>query len=183
LFRDSYALLVGDVSEIPLCNSPTGVPTDDLYASTNGDDLDEEIYVGRLSVDNETDAANQVAKILAYEDHPDPFCCYDQALLVAHKEGAPLKYVGAHESVRTATYSVPPVFSTLYGNDPLVRDADVSAAINPGIGLAAYRGHGNENAWTTWNTANESYDSADVTGLLNTIPRIPVMWGFACTNA
>ncbi|PYS21142.1 MAG: hypothetical protein DMG11_28485, partial [Acidobacteria bacterium] len=136
LWRDKYALLVGDTNEIPLCTSPTGVPTDDLYASTNGDDLDEEIYVGRLSVDSETDAANQVAKILSYENSPDPFCCYDQALLVAHKEGAPGKYVGAHESVRTAVYSVPPVFSTLYGNDPAVADINVSIAINAGVGLA-----------------------------------------------
>ena len=183
LWRDKYALLVGDTNEIPLCTSPTGVPTDDLYASTNGDDLDEEIYVGRLSVDSETDAANQVAKILSYENSPDPFCCYDQALLVAHKEGAPGKYVGAHESVRTAVYSVPPVFSTLYGNDPAVADINVSIAINAGVGLAAYRGHGSSGAWTTWNTANESFDSTDVTGLLNVMPRIPVLWAFACSNA
>jgi hypothetical protein len=180
-WTDKYALLVGDVNEIPLC-SYGGTPTDDLYASTNGDDLDEEIYLGRLSIDSETDAANQVGKILAYEDNPALFCCYEEALLIAHKEGAPGKYVGAHESVRTASYAVPPTFSTLYGNDAAVTDSDVSAAINAGLGLVAYRGHGSSAAWTTWNTGGESYNSTDVTGLLNTIPRVPVVWGFACTN-
>lgn len=80
-YHDVYALLVGDTDTIPLCTSPTGVLTDDLYASTNGDDLDEEIYLGRLSVDNEGDLANQVNKILAYEDNPNLFCCYSNAVL------------------------------------------------------------------------------------------------------
>ena len=103
-WSDKYAILVGDTSVIPLCTAPTGSPTDDLYASTDGDDLDEEIYLGRLSVDGEADLADQVVKILRYEDHPSLFCCYDRALLVAHKEGAPGKYVGAHESRRNCRH-------------------------------------------------------------------------------
>jgi hypothetical protein len=182
-WSDKYALLVGDVNEIPLCTSADGTPTDDLYASTNGDDLDEEIFLGRLSVDSQTDAANQVGKILAYSDHPSLFCCYDEVLLVAHKEDAPGKYVGAHESVRTASYAVPPSFSTLYGNAAGVNNADVSAAINNGLGLVAYRGHGSDTAWTFWNLASDYYDTGDVGALTNTIPRVPVVWSFACDNS
>lgn len=182
--RDKYALLVGDTNQIPLCTAPgTGDPTDDLYGSVNGDDLDEEVYVGRLSVDSEADLANQVGKILTYEDSPSLFCCYDKALLVAHKEQAPGKYVGAHESVRTASYAVPPVFSTLYGHIAGVDDADVSLAINNGLGLVAYRGHGSSGAWTTWNTGNESYNSTDVLGLANLAAQVPVVWSLACTNS
>ena len=48
--RRAVALLVGDVNEIPLSMAATGSPADDLYASTNGDDPDEEIFLGRLSV-------------------------------------------------------------------------------------------------------------------------------------
>ncbi|MBI3114930.1 MAG: hypothetical protein HYZ09_00345, partial [Candidatus Kerfeldbacteria bacterium] len=132
---DKYALMVGDTGAIPLCTAPTGDPTDDLYASVPGADLDEEIYLGRLSVDSEADCANQVGKILAYEDSPALFCCYDEALLVAHKEGAPGKYVGAHESVRTASYAVPPTFVTYYGTDPAATDAAVRADIDNGTGL------------------------------------------------
>lgn len=182
-YTDKYALLVGDVNEIPLCTSPTGVPTDDLYGSVNGDDLDEEVFVGRLSVDSESDLTNQVSKILGYEDAPSLFCCYNKALLVAHKENAPGKYVGAHESVRTASYAVPPTFSTLYGHIAGVDDTDVSLAINSGLGLVAYRGHGSSSAWTGWNLGNEYYDSGDVTGLGNLAPQVPVVWSFACTNS
>ncbi len=41
--RDKFALLVGDVDQIPLCIGPHSTPTDDMYASTDGVDLDEEV--------------------------------------------------------------------------------------------------------------------------------------------
>ncbi|MCP4748647.1 MAG: hypothetical protein GY874_21300 [Desulfobacteraceae bacterium] len=185
---DHYLLLVGDTDIIPLCTSPgldtmnyiAGVPTDDLYATVNGDDLDEEIYVGRLSVDNETDAANQISRIVNYQINPTLRGDYRQVALVAHLEGAPDKYVGAHESVRTASYSNPPLFNTFYGSED-VTDADVSDAINKGMGLVAYRGHGSSSAWTGWNTYGEYYNSSEVTALTNRMN--PVVWSFACNNA
>jgi hypothetical protein len=182
-WRDKFAILVGDVDQIPLCTAPTGVPTDDLYASVGGDDLDEEIYVGRLSVNSETDCTTQVSKILAYSNTPDLFFNYGTALLVAHREGAPGKYVGAHESVRTAIYSVPPAFTTLYGHVAGNTDSDISDAINNGMGLVAYRGHGNETAWTGWSLLNEYYDPADLSTLFNPGAHAPVIWSFACTNS
>jgi len=182
-WSDKYALLVGDTNVIPFCTAPNGAPTDDLYASTDGDDLDAEIYLGRLSADSTTDVTNQVTKILQYEDHPALFCCYDQALLVAHKEGAPGKYVGAHESVRTAAYSVPPVFNTIYGSIAGNDNADVSADINNGLGLVAYRGHGSDTEWWQWNLLNQSFNNTDMSGLGNVSPEVPVIWSFACTNS
>lgn len=182
-WRDKYALLVGDTDVIPQCTAPSGDPTDDLYASTNGDDLDEEIYLGRLSVDSETDAATQVAKILAYSDAPSLFFDYGSVLLVAHKEDAPGKYVGAHESVRTASYATPPAFSTLYGHVPGSNDAAVSAEINSGMGLVSYRGHGSTGAWTGWDLSSEYYDAGDLAALVNASNVSPLVWSFACSNS
>jgi hypothetical protein len=181
--QDVYALLIGDVDVIPLCTAPTGNPTDDLYASTNGDDLDEEIYVGRLSVDDQADAARQIAKILEYEDNPSPFCCYDRATLWAHKEGAPMKYEGAHEKVRSNSYSNRPTFSTIYGSKAASTDADINDNVDTGVGVLAYRGHGSETATATgWNQDDEFYETVDVTALSNPIARSPVVWSFACSN-
>jgi hypothetical protein len=180
---DKYAILVGDVDAIPTCTAPTGVPTDDLYASTDGDDLDEEVYVGRLSVDTEAELTDQVTKILRYEDGAEAGFDYGKALLVAHGEDAPGKYVGAHESVRTAAYAVTPSFTTQYGSAAGVTDATVSGHVNAGFGLVAYRGHGSSSAWTTWNLGGESFGGADVTALANPARRTPVVWSFACTNS
>lgn len=183
-FHDAYALLVGDTNVIPHCTSPTGDQTDDLYATTDGDDLDEEIYLGRLSVDNEGDLAFQVQKILTYEDSPSMFCCYDRAVLWAHKENAPGKYVGAHETVRTNSYSNPPIFRTRYGHLAGVNDTDIRNDVNRGIGLLAYRGHGSKSATATgWDLSNNYFNSADVSTLANYLSRSPVVWSFACTNA
>ena len=183
-WRDAYALLVGDTDVIPLCVSSGGLPTDDLYASTNGDDLDEEVFLGRLSVNDEADLASQIAKILAYEDNPSPFCCYHQAALWAHKEDAPEKYEGAHETVRTNAYALPPTFITYYGSQVGVADADIRNEVDGGVGVLAYRGHGSAAATgTSWNQGGESFNDSDVGLLSNTSPQTPVVWSFACSNS
>lgn len=185
--RDKYCLLVGDTDVIPQCSSPmetytSGIPTDDVYASTNGIDLDEEIYLGRLSIDGAEDLDTQVSKLLGYMDAALLFTDFRRVGLVANKEEAPGKYVGAHESVRLASYANPPLFTTFYGDDVSVSDADVSNFIESGVGLVAYRGHGNTNAWTNWNTSGEYYTQIDVAALTNG-PAVPVIWSFACTNS
>ena len=186
--RDKYCLLVGDEDVIPLCTSPDlgtesypgGVATEDLYGSVGGDDLDEEVYVGRLSVDDEEDLSQQLDRIIAYQTGFHFFQDYTQVGLVAHKEDAPGKYTEAHESVRTAYYSDPPSFQTYYGYLGAL-DSQVSAAIDAGLGVVAYRGHGSSSAWTSWNNAGQSYDDTDVSSLTNGIH--PAVWSFACTNA
>jgi len=182
---DHYALLVGDDADIPLCSSPQtkwagNVPTDDLYGSINGDDLNEEVWVGRLSVDGADDLSNQVAKILNYENGRDFTWPYTTVGLAAHKEGAPGKYEGAQESVRTASYSVTPNFVTLYGSAGTM-DSDVRDLIDNGAGIICYRGHGSTAAWSGWNTSFESFGSSDISVLANT-PRTPVVWSIACNN-
>jgi len=188
--RDKYCLLVGDVDVIPTCTSPFlnaddypfGVATDDAYGSVNGYDLDEEVYVGRLSVDDDDDLAQQLDRIVAYQSGALALMSnWKQVALVAHKEDAPGKYVGAHESVRTASYSNPPSFETFYGHIVGVTDSDVSDAIDDGLGLLAYRGHGSSSAFTGWNGAYDYYDDADVSGLSNSMH--PVVWSFACSNS
>jgi len=182
--HDAYALLIGDTDVIPHCTSPTGDQTDDLYASTDGDDLNEEIFLGRLSVDDEADLANQITRILSYEDNPTLFCCYNQAGLWAHKENAPGKYEGAHETVRTNSYSVPPTFTTYYGSQTGVSDSDIVNHVNSGLGLLAYRGHGSSSSTATgWNQSSEYFNNSDVGTLANPIARAPVVWSFACTNS
>ena len=183
-WRDAYVLLVGDTNTIPLCSSPTFAPTDDLYASTDGDDLDEEVFLGRLSIDSQSDLANQIDKILTYEDNPDLFCCYNQAALWAHKEGAPGKYEGAHETVRTNTYSTPPVFTTYYGSQVGVEDPDIVNEVDGGVGVLAYRGHGSKYSTATgWNQVSDYFNSSDVALLANPTRKSPVTWSFACSNS
>ncbi|MCH2109287.1 MAG: C25 family cysteine peptidase [Polyangiaceae bacterium] len=183
-YCDTYALLVGDTDTIPLCTAPTGDPTDDLYASTDGDDLDEEVYLGRLSVNDPTDLEHQVSKILAYSDSPALFFDYGSSLLWAHKEGAPGKYVGAHETVRTTAYAVSPTFTAHYGSVAGTTDLNVVSMVNNGMGIVAYRGHGSSSSTATgWNQTSEYFNDIDVAMLENPMNKSPVLWSFACTNS
>ena len=102
----------------------------------------------------------------------------------AHKQDAPGKYVGAHESVRTAVYAKPPAFTTLYGHLPGADDVAVSNEVNNGMGVVAYRGHGSSTATATgWDLLADYYESVDVLALTNSVRRSPVVWSFACTNS
>lgn len=185
--HDAYCLLVGDVDRIPLCflDMPWNDHwTDDLYASTDGDDLDEEVYLGRLSVDDETDCANQLAKILAYEDSPHETCCYDRVLLWAHKQDEPpYVFERQHESIRLTHYAVAPSFTTLYGSTPGATDLDALALIDDGPGLVAYRGHGNSFCTAAaWNLDDEFFDRIEIDQISCPAPQTPVVWSLACSN-
>ena len=134
-------------------------------------------------MDDEADAANQIEKILTYEDNPNLFCCYHLAGLWAHKEGSPGKYEGAHETVRTGSYSVAPSFETFYGSQSGVTDSDINGRVDSGVGVLAYRGHGSSSSTATgWNQTNEYYNATDANGLVNSAAQAPVVWSFACTN-
>ncbi len=183
--EDHYLLLIGDTNRIPLGiytwpDNGAQIPTDDLFASPADGDFHKEVFVGRLSIDNESDLINQTQKIITYETAPVPGGRYDRALLVAHKEGAPGKYEEAHESVRNAFYTHPPQFVTKYGSGLGPSDFQVSFEIEQGTGVVAYRGHGSTNAWTGWNAFGESYHKNDVIALGNNVH--PVVWAVTCTN-
>jgi hypothetical protein len=183
--RDHYAILVGDAAVIPTCTSPTGSPTDDMYGDADNDGMDdlwEEVFLGRLSVDSEADLANQVDKILDYEDNM-PMCTtwLDDVLLIAHEEDAPFKYQGCQEEVRTFAYSqVVPNFSTIYGSVAGNDNADITASINTGKNVVCYRGHGTNAEWWQWNGV-ESFDNGDIAGLANG-SKTPIVWSIACDN-
>ena len=181
--RDHYCLLVGDTDAIPMCLDPYyNSHTDDLYASTDGIDAFPEIYLGRLSVNGQADLADQVSKIMAYENSPPAAGAFDRVLLVAHQEasGSAGSFEAAHEDVRNASYSTAPTFQTAYGSNGLVTNATVSNAINNGLGLVAYRGHGSATTWGGWGV-NQTYTPSNVAAL-NNAPMTPVVWSLACSN-
>ena len=182
---DHYCLLIGDYEEIPMCPSSTIAqdPGDDLYGSPADGDLDEEVYVGRLSVDDEADLVTQLDKILEY-DLDVSGAHHGKVLLVAHEEDAPGKYEGAHEFVRNATYAVPPTFTPVYGSQStgLATNAVVEQEIEfgDGQGIVAYRGHGSSNGWSAWNGFGQFHKN-EILDLV-TVGRSSIVWSLSCWN-
>ncbi|MBW2108601.1 MAG: hypothetical protein JRI36_08065, partial [Deltaproteobacteria bacterium] len=207
-----FVLLVGDLGYLPWYPNWGGTETHDLpgdhwYAClTGGDtpDLWPEIAIGRLPVRNDLELAQQVEKILSYSKHPPYGDWLDRALLIAHKQSAPGKYQGCKESIHSATYADPFDFITAYGADPAnggddATNADVNNAINNGVGIVNYRGHGaygfpSNRPWGTfwggqaaenypaaWNESGEQYWATDAQSLENGA-RTPVVFSISCMN-
>ena len=177
--RDCYVLLVGDTTEIPFYHYGSQSSYDHLSDAQYQDGA----FLGRLSVDSAADCANQVAKILAYEDTPRLECCYHRALLWADLLGPPDDFEAEYELVRTASYATPPTFVTYYGSQPGVRDADIVAEINGGVGLVAYYGRGS--AWATaagWNLAADVFNGADVAQITCPANQAVPVWSFSPSN-
>lgn len=63
-----YVLLVGDTEALPSYYSETW--TDDYYGTLEGSDYFVDVMIGRISADNTSQCATQVAKILSYERTP-----------------------------------------------------------------------------------------------------------------
>ena len=183
---DHFCLLVGDEHTIPMCPVPGEETrfTDDSYGSPLGfPDLNEEVYVGRWPVDNGADVTRIVQKTMDYELDTNPNHDYGDTLLVAHKEDAPGKYTQAQEAVRTALYAVQPNFETAYGYLPTCGDDEVIDAVEDGLGVVCYRGHGDSSNWTGWgyfSGDDGSFHENEVAALTN--QQLPVVWSFSCTN-
>lgn len=179
---DHYCLLIGDVDKIPFCPSPLidSKKGDDLYGSPSGvGDLDEEVFVGRLSVDSVGDLQAQIAKILAYEKGAVQNPNYKRAVLVAHAEDAPGKYQGNCDDVASASYAVAPAFTKIYGSVAGNSNQTIINAIQQGYGLITYRGHGTSSTWSSWNGQN--FHKNDVLDIASHHPA--VVWSFSCTNS
>lgn len=181
---DKYCLLVGDAGVLPFCVSPTPeqLPGDDLYGSPSGTgSLLEQVFVGRLPASTPAELTHMLDKIIDYELDSNPQHDYRRVVLAAHGEDAPGKYVGAHEAVANANYTVDPIFNKRYGNSVSTTDGAVLSDVQAGRGLVAYRGHGTQKTWVDWNLFGENLTDIEVGALSQS--QLPVVWSFSCTNS
>jgi len=183
-----YVLLVGDIDLLPWNTGWNGIPGDYWYSCIAGDDLWPELAVGRLPALDEAEVSKQVKKILTYERDPPSGDWSNRVLLVAHREEAPGKYQGCKESIRTGSYPEPLTFETAYGAAPAqggdgATNADLKKAVDAGVGILNYRGHGSAICWGPgWNVLDEEYSTTEVHALENG-NMTPVVFSIACYNA
>jgi hypothetical protein len=177
-----YILLVGDIGYLPWYTS-WGVTGSDYWYGDIVGNIYPELSVGRISAINSSEVTQQINKILLYEKNPSLGEWFDKVLLVAHKEGAPGKYQGCSETIRTNTYNDPYIFLTGYGSQD-ESNTDVNDKINAGIGILNYRGHGGYNCWSDgWTTAHSyGYYNSDVDSLING-NLTPIHYCIACNTA
>ncbi len=179
-FPPEYILLVGDVDEIPTYNFH-GNPSDQNYVQLDGDDFLMDAMIGRLPVENPTEAQTLINKIINYERHPDlagsPW--QTRSLMVAgvyasDTPGYTVDFCG--EMLEDMGFPPPssvssPPMPSLHGS------AVISSTINAGVGFVVYRG---------WAYGTAGWDpplfTVDHIPALNTNNMTPIVMSFVCLN-
>ena len=181
----SYVLLVGDFEDIPtdLVNyaDSTG-GTDPTYGFITGNDHQPEVLVGRFSAKTDADVRTQVERTIRYEREFGMFAGWrnnalgvasnDNNVAIADDNEFDWEHLNEiRDDLLAAGYNnVAQVYEP--NDDP----ADVKAAIEAGLGVINYTGHGESDKW--WST---KFDVDDVDALENS-NQLPWIISVACVN-
>ena len=186
----SHVLLVGDVAQIPGNSYTAGSgwnnysgKSDNMYGQVVGNDLYNDIIVGRFSAENETHVTTQVNKVIHYErdsNTTDTWLTFGDGLGNGDGPGHYNEYDWQHiENIRTDLLNYN--YTTIYQDYPGVSGYSSSASIlsqhiNQGVSIINYCNHGSETSW-----ALNNYSNSNVNALTN-VNKLPIVWSVACLN-
>jgi len=187
-----YLLLVGDAEDLPSHTygnfSSDEYWSDSYYGQLAGDDYYSELFVGRFS-GTPDDVKTMVDRTLEYEKTPSEGDWMTRAVGIASAQGLGIGDNGESDwqhvrKIRTSLLSTD--YSYVYefydGNqgeldapsNPI--SSEIVSAINSGIGLLNYTGHGDSQNFVTSN-----FNSSDILSTTN-FGKYPFVISVACNN-
>lgn len=185
-----YVMLVGDCTMSGIYGTlPTwylpGVPydhvTDHPYTELDGSDYLPDVIIGRMSVDNPSEATVASLKVLSYERDCDAADSgwYERALMVAGNYGEGATMTSPRQTVlrvREMLYDhgYAEVDTVFY--PPYIAPNPISSIINSGVGIVNYRGWGNASGWHY-----PEYYVSDINALGNG-KMLPIMTSVVCAT-
>ena len=191
-----FLVLVGDHQQVACYNAgSTGgwgseiKWSDSKYGLIEGNDWYPEIYVGRFSASNATDLQNVIERNMEYEVYPDTGNHYKRAIGLGSNEGQGIGHMGEADwqhlrNIRTDLlgYGFSEVYE-FYDGSQGGSDASgnpnssvINNAVNQGITLFNYTGHGDLNTCITGNYSSSNINSATNNG------KYPFVVSVACNN-
>jgi len=186
----THVLLVGDVAQIPGYSYSGGGSSysglgDNAYGQIVGNDIYNDVFIGRFSAGNTTHVATQVQKVLTYERDLTTSATWCQnGLGVSTTAGS-----GGHfseddyqhiENLRTDLLNYG--YSTVYqdyknvSGYPSSTTTTISNHINSGVGIINYCNHGSQTEWQS-----HYYNNGHVNALTNN-NMLPFIFSVACLN-
>ena len=186
----SHVLLVGDVGQIQGISFTAGSgwssysgKSDNMYGQVVGDDLYNDLIIGRFSAENESHVTTQVNKVIYYErdiNASDTWLTFGDGLGNGDGPGHFSEYDWQHiENIRTdlLNYNYTTVYQDYPGVSGYSSNASVlSQHINQGVSIINYCNHGSETSWALCN-----YSNSNVNALTN-VNKLPIVWSVACLN-
>ncbi|MEZ4922609.1 MAG: C25 family cysteine peptidase [Crocinitomicaceae bacterium] len=187
-----FVLLVGDHAEINAHTYGTSgseqLWSDSYFGQMTGDYYPE-IFVGRLSGSTTGEIQTMVDRMLEYEKDPMSGTHYTKALGLGSDQGAGIGDDGEADwqhlrNIRTELMafgytSVYEFYDGTHGGADASGDpatADVEAAVNGGISLFQYCGHGGQNVCVSGNYGSPEVDNSTNNGMY------PFVISVACNN-
>ncbi len=177
-----YIQLVGDWPDIKSDLLSGYAPMDPQLGCVVGTDDVADITVGRISASSANDVTVQVNKIINYEKNPElGGTWYQGALGIGSNEGASNGDDGEMDKVHLQVIwddkLEPFTFEEYYtAYDPGASTSNVYNAIENGISIVNYTGHGYAQGWSTSGFSNNNVAS------LNNGNQLPWLVSVACNN-
>lgn len=157
-------------------------PADTRYGDLDGDDVPD-VAVGRLAVNTLAEAQTVVDKIVGYDETARRQPWQQRALFVADNPDADGDYPALSDDIIAARLpadlraGAQRIYLGQTVPDATTGRAAIAAAINDGVLLVQYTGHGAPTRWTH----EEIWRTADVPGLHNA-GRLPIVMTFNCLD-
>lgn len=185
----TFLLLVGDAAQIPTnTGGSLGGPSDNAYGYISGNDHYQEFLVGRFSAENIEHVATQVQRVINYEKYPMAGAeWYSTFASISSNQGPGDDNEMDYEHLRNIqtdlegfTYTDGyEMFDGNQGGDDASGNptpAMVGDAVNQGVSIINYTGHGSDTSW-----GSSGFSNSDVNNLTND-NKLPFIWSVACVN-
>ena len=178
-----FVLLVGDRTTMPPYLLSGGIQ-DNWYTEVDGDDTYPDLFLGRFLASNLEEVRVQVEKSIAYESNPLERTHFPIFCGIASNEGPgdqdEWDYVhiqNISKKLRNFTYTsgTELLHLPIVGAPPPTAGM-LSNALNNGVGIVNYAGHGNWDRFTTTSFYNSYIDA------LTNYNKLPFIISVACQN-
>ena len=180
----NFLLLVGDIAQIPSPRFSEGAgsnsPSDTYYGFIPTGDYYPDVFVGRFSAETTAHVTTMVDRTISYERYPDAEgTWYKEGAGFASNEGPgdDGEYDNEHMDVirqKLLNYTYLEV-DQVY--DPSGTVAEGEVAVDEGLSIINYTGHGSNSSWGNGCPMNNT----NVNGLTN-MGMYPWIWSVACVN-
>lgn len=182
----AYVILAGDNSQIP-SYILGGESCDNYYSEVAGSDNIPDILLGRISAETVAQVSTQVQKIIQYEQNPPESSHFARFCGIGSEEGPGDNNEYDYEHIRNIdnlllNYHYSSGYEFFEGSqggldgagDPT--STQVSNALNNGVGILNYCGHGSYNSFGT-----SGFSSGNINSLSNN-NKLPFIISVACQN-
>ena len=185
----TFLMLIGDAAQVPTSNAG-GNDSDNDYTYIEGNDHYPDLFCGRFSAENEEHVITQVKRMIDYEKNPQmtDTTWYTQTLGIASNQGTGDDNEYDWEHIRNIQQNKLLPYTYVYDYEMYdgshgQHDAAgnptssmVGDAIDDGVTIINYTGHGSNTSWST-----SGFSNSNVNNLTNA-GKLPFIFSVACVN-